>query len=82
MNFDASAAPRRPQTCPLCLAVETRPYHRDRVRIYIQCPGCALVFVPADQHISEEAERAEYDLHENDPSDAGYRRFLSRLAPR
>ncbi len=27
-----------------------------------------------------EVERAEYDLHENDPSDVRYRRFLGRLA--
>lgn len=47
--------------------------------MYLQCPRCALVFVPSDQHVSEDAERAEYDLHENDPTDAGYRRFLSRL---
>lgn len=30
--------------------------------------------------MSSEQERAEYDLHENNVNDPGYRRFLSRLA--
>lgn len=36
--------------------------------------------VPTRFHVSLEEERAEYDLHENDPEDPGYRKFLSRLA--
>jgi SAM-dependent methyltransferase len=39
-----------------------------------------LVYVPPRYFADREAERAEYLLHENDPEDAGYRRFLSRLA--
>jgi hypothetical protein len=38
-----------------------------------------VVFVPANFHLSPAEEKAEYDLHENDVQDAGYRRFLSRL---
>ena len=30
--------------------------------------------------MSPAAEKAEYDLHQNSPTDPGYRRFLSRLA--
>ncbi|MBD3640238.1 MAG: class I SAM-dependent methyltransferase [Marinobacter sp.] len=30
--------------------------------------------------LSADEERAIYELHENDPEDAGYRRFLSKLA--
>jgi len=29
--------------------------------------------------LPSDAEKAAYDLHENDPTDPGYRRFLSRL---
>lgn len=68
------------RACPLCGASATGPYHRDRRRDYLACGRCALVFVPAHQHLSAAAEKAEYDLHRNDPTDAGYRRFLSRLA--
>ena len=39
-----------------------------------------MVHVPAQWHLAAQAERAEDDRHENDPDDAGYRQFLSRLA--
>ena len=55
------------------------PYHRDKVRDYLQCGTCDLVFVPPGQHISAHEEKAYYDLHENLADDPGYRRFLSRL---
>lgn len=73
-----------PQPCPLCLAAAA-PFHlrearrRMPARDYHRCPVCALVFVPAPFHLDPAAERAEYDLHRNDPADAGYRRFLGRL---
>ncbi len=66
--------------CPLCGSCETRFYHRDKRREYLRCDQCALVFVPPNYFLSPEAEKAEYDLHENAQDDPGYRRFLSRLA--
>jgi hypothetical protein len=36
--------------------------------------------VPAAQHLSSAAERARYETHRNDPTDAAYRAFLNRLA--
>lgn len=66
--------------CPLCGNADSRPYHRDRRRTYRQCPRCALVFVPPQFHLPPEAEKAEYDRHENALDDPGYRRFLSRMA--
>lgn len=65
--------------CPLCGASETTPYAKDRHRAYFQCPFCSLVFVPEAFWLSPEDEKAEYDLHKNDPEDVGYRAFLSRL---
>ena len=41
---------------------------------------CALVYVPAVWQLDCAAEKAVYDLHENNIEDPGYRRFLSRLA--
>jgi hypothetical protein len=38
-----------------------------------------LVFVPPEQFLSAEAEKAEYDKHENSAADPRYRTFLSRL---
>ncbi len=43
---------------------------------YLQCQQCELVFVKPDQGWEKTNEKAHYDLHENDPSDAGYRRFF------
>lgn len=36
--------------------------------------------MPPGQHLDNRAERAQYDLHENDPDDSRYRRFLSALS--
>lgn len=66
-------------SCPLCGAPGAQHYFRDRRRDYCQCPRCQLVFVPAGQHLPPAEEKAHYDLHQNDPSDSGYRQFLSRL---
>lgn len=67
------------ESCPLC-AANLHRYHDDDTRLYMHCPKCRLVHVPPGWQISEEEEHAEYLLHENDPEDSGYRRFLSRLA--
>lgn len=66
-------------TCPLCASPHPAPYHRDARRDYLQCRQCDLVFVPAEQRLGPDAEKAVYDRHENSPDDPGYRRFLSRL---
>ena len=55
-------------------------YCADRSRSYFRCPRCELVFADPGSHLSPERERAEYNLHENDPGDERYRAFLSRLA--
>ena len=65
--------------CPLCDSAEVAPYHQDRQRPYLQCGACRLVFVPPDYYLSATAEKGHYDLHQNDPADAGYRNFLSRV---
>lgn len=65
--------------CPLCEGNNCRPYYQDSKRCYQQCGRCELVFVGAEYHLGPEQEKAEYNLHDNSPHDAGYRRFLSRL---
>lgn len=66
--------------CPLCAYSDTTEYHRDRARPYRHCRQCQLVYVPADYHLSPRAEKAEYDQHRNSITDAGYRKFLQRMA--
>lgn len=65
--------------CLLCEAPNADAFHHDNQRDYFRCQTCHLIFVPPEQHLSANAEKAEYDLHQNSPNDLGYRRFLSRL---
>uniref|UniRef100_UPI004048BE5A class I SAM-dependent methyltransferase n=1 Tax=Vibrio anguillarum TaxID=55601 RepID=UPI004048BE5A len=65
--------------CPLCFSEQIVPYFADKVRLYLQCQHCALVFVSPEHRLDEKAEKAFYDLHENNPQDRGYRQFLSRV---
>ena len=66
--------------CPLCGAENPELYFKDKNRVYLSCSDCRLVFVPREFFLSRKAEKAEYDLHTNDPADPGYQRFLSRLS--
>lgn len=65
--------------CPLCGLAAPAPFHTDAQRPYLRCARCMLVFVPGAHGLTPEAEKAVYDLHENDAGDPGYRRFLARL---
>ncbi len=77
LSPDSAAAE---QTCPLCGQSQNPLFSRDSKREYLRCEDCALVWVPARYRLSPEAEKAEYDLHDNRPEDPDYRKFLSRLA--
>ena len=65
--------------CPLCKG-NAELFFEDERRPYRQCEKCALIFVPAKFHPTREEEKTQYDLHENNPNDHAYRKFLSRLA--
>ncbi len=67
-------------TCPLCSHPEIEDFHRDTLRSYRRCPQCALIFAARSDLLPPKAEKARYDLHENNPEDPGYRRFLRQLA--
>jgi 2-polyprenyl-3-methyl-5-hydroxy-6-metoxy-1,4-benzoquinol methylase len=68
-----------PVICPLCRSDNITRFHRDAHRPYLRCGRCRLVFVPPENRLTRERERAEYERHQNSPADTGYRRFLSRL---
>lgn len=65
-------------SCPLCGEEKSTDYHQDKHRAYRQCANCQLVWVPAQYHLSPQQEKAEYDKHQNNPQDPGYRQFLAR----
>ncbi len=66
-------------TCPLCHSTDCCEFSRDKKRRFFQCSTCALVFVAKDDLPTSEAEKVEYDLHQNALNDPGYRTFLSRV---
>ena len=69
--------------CPLCRSQLTGLLHttRDKTgqRDFHLCSACDLVFVPSRFQIDQEAQKARYLEHNNDPADEAYRGFLSRL---
>lgn len=69
----------KPPVCVLCRHDNTELFFKDTGRLYFQCPSCRLVFVPEEFHLTPSEEKAEYDLHRNQPDDPDYCRFLSRL---
>ncbi len=72
-SYDSQTCP-----CPLCGEGQASLFYEDKRRPYLRCAHCALVFVPPDFYLSAQAEKAEYDLHDNQVDDSGYRRFLQR----
>ncbi|MBT1445240.1 methyltransferase domain-containing protein [Shewanella sp. JM162201] len=64
--------------CNLCGASDLYLFAEDKRRPYYRCRHCALVQVPSPFHLSPEAEKAEYDKHDNGEDSPGYRHFLSR----
>ncbi len=70
-------------SCPLCQSSTSELFYRQPKgqlsgREFRHCLNCQMVWVPAQYQLDEAAEKAIYDLHENDPDDPGYRRFLSK----
>lgn len=72
----ADAAP----PCPVCEAPCTRFFADVGGSEYWRCGSCAATFLSPAQRPDLAAEKREYDRHRNDVEDAGYRRFLARLA--
>lgn len=69
-----------PGRCPVCRALAPQRFQSIGGRDYWRCAACEARFLDPAQRPSPEEELAYYRLHENDPGDAGYRRFLAKLA--
>ena len=67
------------QPCPLCHMTDIDHFARIRERDYLSCRTCQLIFVPPEQYVSTDEEKAQYDHHTNHPDDLAYRAFLSRM---
>lgn len=66
--------------CPVCRAEAVERFLSVEARDYWRCRTCAARFLDPAHRPDRRAEHDHYLCHENDPDDAGYRRFLSRLA--
>jgi SAM-dependent methyltransferase len=64
----------------VCRASAARAFVTANDRRYFRCDACEATFLDAAQLPSIDEERAVYGTHQNDPKDAGYRRFLDKLA--
>jgi len=66
--------------CPVCEQAETEPFAQIGAREYWRCAVCEARFLDPAARLDAQSEYAHYLSHENEVSDPGYRRFLSKLA--
>ncbi|WP_323751201.1 class I SAM-dependent methyltransferase [Marinobacter sp.] len=66
--------------CPVCELAELGSFREIEQKRYLRCGNCKATVMAPECRLPPEEERAVYHLHDNDPNDAGYRRFLSKLA--
>lgn len=64
--------------CTLCQSAATE-FAQDKFRRFFKCSECELIFADPSANLAKIAEKEIYDLHQNDPTDEGYRCFLSLL---
>ncbi|MGM0545571.1 MAG: class I SAM-dependent methyltransferase [Bacteroidota bacterium] len=69
--------------CILCESDNIQLFYKDTsehyASDYYQCQICQLIFAPPKDRPERDEEFARYETHENDPTDEGYRNFLSQL---
>lgn len=68
-----------PSRCRICGTGVAQARDIVSDRRYLQCERCCGTFTAWGSLPSEELERTQYALHENDPADPHYRRFVGHL---
>ena len=66
--------------CPVCEQGSLAGFRVVKTQRYLRCPVCEATVMDEPCRLSPDQERDIYQLHDNDPSDPGYRKFLSKLA--
>lgn len=70
--------------CPLCAmggaarVLEAKAL--GRLRPFLHCPVCDLLYVPARFHLGADEEKKQYGKHRNDLKDRGYAEHLGAMA--
>lgn len=62
--------------CPLCDSGSVFFWKDEKIGNYFQCGVCLSVYLDAGCHITKEAEKERYLLHDNDINDPKYLDFL------
>ncbi len=73
------SADKEARWCPVCETASLSPFLAVEGKTYHRCASCEATVMAPECYLSQEEERAVYQLHDNQPDDAGYRRFLSKL---
>ena len=76
VEFDPGAD--RATACPLCESVPVVAASLPVGRYFHHCRICDLIFVPAERHPDEAAQRKRYAAHQNSPANEGYVSMLRR----
>lgn len=69
-----------PKACVVCAVAGPRPFLCVEGRDYWRCDVCEATFLDPGQRPTPDEELSHYQLHENDPEDPRYRKFLAKLA--
>ena len=65
------------EKCPLC--TDSADFFYKDTQTYYQCKTCDGIFVKKEELKDASSEKERYELHSDDPSDIGYRRFVSPI---
>lgn len=75
-----SDGPSNTHRCTVCMAPRLDLLDTIGGVPYWRCHQCQCTLMDPSAWLAEDAERDVYDLHDNNPEDPGYRRFLGKLA--
>jgi 2-polyprenyl-3-methyl-5-hydroxy-6-metoxy-1,4-benzoquinol methylase len=65
--------------CPVCETPSLVPFQTIKDTPYSRCETCEATVMDSSFWLDERREKEIYNLHDNNPDDEGYRRFLSKL---
>jgi len=65
--------------CPLCFNKKVEQFCEDKLRVFVKCKQCNLIFVFPQYFLSETKEKNRYDMHENSELNSGYLKHLTRV---
>ncbi|WP_203142570.1 class I SAM-dependent methyltransferase [Marinobacter mangrovi] len=69
-----------PTRCSVCHSEDLRLLEVVGEVPYWRCGRCEATLMAPEHWLDRDAEKRVYDLHDNNPEDEGYQRFLTKLA--